>query len=105
MNQEKAESYMHQYLGVTNFIWLEGVLDEDIIDAHIDGFARFYNDQTLLTVSEDDFYELFENVKSQDYTTLTTAKNAKNEPYKIIEVPLTQNNVKGLDYKGSYLNF
>ena len=36
---------------------------------------------------------------------LTQAVNAKGEPYKIETLPLTKQNVKGLDYKGSYLNF
>lgn len=105
MSQEEAENYLTKYMGVTNFIWLEGVINEDITDAHIDGFARFYNDETILTVSEDDFYELFENIKGSDYEILKSAKNINNKQYKLIEFPMTKNNVKGLNYKGSYLNY
>lgn len=100
-----AEKFLSQYLGVSNFIWLEGVTDEDITDAHIDGMARFYDDKTILTVSEDDFFELYEGIKEKDYTALTTAKNAKGEQYKTVELPMTAKNVEGLDYKGSYLNY
>lgn len=45
MTQSDAESYMKKYLGAENFIWLDGVTDEDITDAHIDGFARFYDEK------------------------------------------------------------
>lgn len=45
LTQAEAEKFIKQYLGATNIIWLEGVVDEDITDTHIDGFARFYNDK------------------------------------------------------------
>ena len=103
--QAQAEEIMRQYLGAEKFIWLDGVTDEDITDGHIDGYARFYDDHTILTVSEDDFYQLYEGAREEDYETLTHAVNANGTPYDIIEVPLTKENAKGLDYKGSYLNY
>lgn len=105
LSQKVAESYLEKYLGATHFIWLEGVTDEDITDAHIDGFARFYDEQTLLTVSQDDFYDLYEGILASDYQTLAQAKNAAGQPYRLEELPLTAENVAGLDYRGSYLNF
>ena len=35
MSVNQAEEYFGKYLGTTNFIWLEGVIDKDITDAHI----------------------------------------------------------------------
>lgn len=105
MGVSQAEEYLTQYLGATNFIWLEGVVDEDITDAHIDGMARFYDNESLLTVSEDDFFELYNGIVESDYETLLSAKNAHGKPYEIIELPMTSKNVSGLDYKGSYLNY
>ena len=105
LSQKQVEDYLRKYLGATNFIWLDGVKGEDITDAHIDGFARFYDDKTILTVPENDFFDLYEGIKEKDYQKLVTAKNTKGEKYKIEEIPLTSKNVKGLDYKGSYLNF
>lgn len=63
MSTAQAKVYLTKYLGVSNFIWLEGVTDQDIIDAHIDGMARFYDEKTLLTVSDEDFFELYEGRK------------------------------------------
>ncbi|MGX8833507.1 agmatine deiminase family protein [Amedibacillus sp. YH-ame6] len=105
VSQKEMEEFLHQYFGITNFIWLEGSIGEDITDSHIDGIARFYDEETILTVSKRDFYELYDNIKENDYDVLTSAKNTKGKAYNIIELPLTQKNVIGLDYKGSYLNF
>lgn len=101
----EVENFLSKYLGVSNFIWLNGVVDEDITDAHIDGIARFLDDSTILTVSKDDFSQLYEHIDMKDYDTLKIAKNIRGETYKMIELPLTKKNVKGLDYKGSYLNY
>lgn len=105
LTQTQVEDLLKKYLGVKRFIWLDGVLDEDITDAHIDGFARFLDKDTILTVPEDDFYDLFEGISEKDYDLLHSATNANGNPYRIIEIPLTKNNVRGLDYKGSYLNY
>lgn len=105
LSVEDAEHFLSKYLGVKKFIWLDGVTDEDITDAHIDGFARFYDENTILTVPEADFFNLYEGIKEEDYKILTTATNTENKPYEIVEIPLTKKNVRGLDYKGSYLNF
>lgn len=86
---EEAEKYLSRYLGATNFIWLEGVVGEDITDAHIDGMARFLDSETLLTVSEQDFFELYENIVENDYEALLNAKNSNGEYYQILELPMT----------------
>lgn len=98
----QAEAFLSQYFGVDNFIWLEGVLDEDITDSHIDGTARFYDDKTLLTVSEDDFIQMY---NPHDYAILRSAVNAYGKQYSIHTLPITAQNVRGLDYKGSYTNY
>lgn len=105
VSQKEAEDILSEYLGVKKFIWLEGVTDEDITDGHIDGFARFYDEDTILTVPEKDFFDLYENITEEDYETLTNSSNASGQSYDIVEIPLTEKNVQGLDYKGSYLNF
>ena len=48
MTQAQAETVFKKYLGVTNFIWLDGQAGIEITDQHIDGFARFGNQIQLL---------------------------------------------------------
>jgi len=57
MTKSEAEKIFTQYLGVTNFIWLEGQAGLEITDQHIDGFARFGNSMTIVTMENDDLLE------------------------------------------------
>eukprot|EP00567_Pseudictyota_dubia_P012340 CAMPEP_0197442280 /NCGR_PEP_ID=MMETSP1175-20131217/8330_1 /TAXON_ID=1003142 /ORGANISM="Triceratium dubium, Strain CCMP147" /LENGTH=269 /DNA_ID=CAMNT_0042972717 /DNA_START=248 /DNA_END=1054 /DNA_ORIENTATION=- len=63
--QGDAEAYFRHYLGVTNFIWLDGKRGGDITDDHIDGTARFVNGDTIVTYSPRDSsreeYKVFKN--------------------------------------------
>ena len=108
MSQNEAEEIFHTYLGVDNFIWLDGQPGLEITDQHIDGFARFANSSTIVTLSRKDLLEY--DVLSSDIEKLYSAKNYKDEPYSFLQLPLTKNNVvttygKDLAYKGSYCNF
>lgn len=61
--------------------------------------------RALVTVPEDDFSELYENMPHSDYDLLRRAVNADGVPYQIVELPLTKKNVTGLEIKGSYINY
>lgn len=99
---------MKEYLGATNFIWLDGVPGLDITDFHIDDFAKFYDQSTIITMKENDLEEW--GVPNKDIQTLLKAKNALGKPYKYVNLPISKHNVilengKDLGYKGSYVNF
>lgn len=108
MTQAQAEGIFTKYLGVTNFIWLEGKAGLEITDMHIDGFARFGNATTIVTMNQADLLDW--QVPQADITTLFAAKNKAGTAYTLVKIPLTQNNVttlygKNLGYKGSYINY
>lgn len=108
MTQAQAEAIFTKYLGVTNFIWLEGQAGLDITDQHIDGFARFGNATTIVTMDTDDLKDY--NVLQEDIDKLYAAKNKSGQTYNFLKVPLTKNNVvttsgKDIGYKGSYINY
>jgi agmatine deiminase len=108
MTQKEAEAIFTKYLGVTNFIWLDGQAGLDITDQHIDGFARFGNSNTIVTMGSDDLQD-FDVIRS-DIQKLYSATNRNGKAYNFLKLPLTQNNVittygKELGYKGSYCNY
>jgi agmatine deiminase len=108
MTQAKAESIFKKYLGVTNFIWLDGQAGLEITDQHIDGFARFGNATTIVTMEQNNLLDF--DVKQSDIDKLFSAKNKNGTAYTFVKVPLTQNNVvttngTNLGYKGSYVNY
>ena len=108
MTQAKAEEILTKYYGVTHFMWLDGVAGLEITDMHIDGFAKFVNQNTLVTMSKADL--LSWDVPQADIDKLYAAKNKNGTAYTILQLPLTKNNAvtaygKALGYKGSYANF
>jgi agmatine deiminase len=108
MSQQDAESIFTKYLGATNFIWLDGQAGLELTDQHIDGFARFGNATTIVTMEIDDLLEF--DVKQSDIDRLYAAKNKDGAAYTFLKIPLTQNNVVKTDgtdlgYKGSYVNY
>ena len=108
MTQKQAENIFIQYLGVSNFIWLDGQAGLEITDQHIDGFARFGNANTIVTMAQNDLLDF--DVTQSDINKLYGAKNNNGKVYTFLKVPLTKNNVittygKNLGYKGSYVNY
>lgn len=108
MTQVQAETVFKKYLGVTNFIWLDGQAGIEITDQHIDGFARFGNSNTIVTMEQNDLLNY--DVQQSDIDKLYSAKNKNGTLYTFLNIPLTQNNVTttngtNLGYKGSYVNY
>jgi len=110
LSQTQLESKLRQHFGVRHFIWLDGAAGgkEDITDTHIDGFARFGNETTLVTMSNANLRHW--GLSQKDISHLNRASNADGERYKIIHLPLTAQNVKtaygkNLGHKGSYVNY
>lgn len=108
MSQAQIEAIFTEYLGVSHFIWLDGQAGLDLTDQHIDGFARFGNAGTIVTMNKHDLLEF--DVTAKDIKTLYGAKNKQAQPYNFVTVPLTKNTVKkssgsDLGYKGSYVNY
>lgn len=100
------EAIFKEYLGITNVIWLgDGIVGDDT-HGHIDDLCRFVNEDTIITVVE-------QNTKSKNYGALqdnlkrlqkSVLENGK--PPKIVELPMpTQLKFDGITIPASYANF
>ncbi len=108
LTETQIEDYLQEYMGITKFIWLDGVYGLEITDMHIDGFMKFVGDSIILTMSRPDL--IYWDVPEADIDTLFGATNADGIPYDFAYVPLTERNVRteygrNLGYKGSYINY
>jgi len=110
LSQAQLEANLMTNLGVTKFIWLDGAPGgkEDITDTHIDGFAKFGPNRTIVTMSHADL--VYWGLSDSDITTLTTATDIHGAAYSLVRLPLTAKDVTtayGFDLyvKGSYVNY
>ncbi|WP_289140129.1 agmatine/peptidylarginine deiminase [uncultured Brevibacillus sp.] len=111
LRKEEIERVLSKYLGITNMIWISGLRGEDnhdeVTDYHIDGAARFSNENTILYEydpfgeSEAHLLEAYE----RHYQELRQARNTDGKPFQLIPVPVTRKIVEEAGSKGSYLNF
>ena len=99
MTQRQAQRFFRRFLGVTNFIWLDGQKGADITDDHIDGTARFANGDTIVTHRRDDFFD------PKEYDILKSATDVNGETYKIVELPLTDKIIPSVGDFGIYINY
>jgi agmatine deiminase len=106
LSQLQIEEFLCDYYGVKNVLWLgDGIVGDDT-DGHIDDLTRFVNDDTVVTVVE-------ENKKDENYKPLqhnlkllNSMKLENGKSLKVIELPMPS----ALIYKkqrlpASYANF
>ena len=110
LTEEEIEEYMTKYLGITNFIWLDGMYggNLDITDQHIDAIARFHGENTIVTMSEVDLATW--EVQQSDIEIIYNATNVDGDPYMYYGLPITINDVvtewgQDMQFKGSYINY
>ncbi len=108
LTEAQIEEYITTNMGITKFIWLDGLYGSEITDMHIDGVMKFADDSTIVTMNNADL--LYWELTQPDIDVLYAATNVENEPYNFVYIPLTQNNVvteygSNLGYKGSYANY
>lgn len=106
LDQKQIEEYLTNYYGVANILWLgDGIVGDDT-DGHIDDITRFVNEDTVVTVVEenpdDENYEpLQANLK-----TLKTFRLENGKPLNIIELPMPAAIVyEDMRLPASYANF
>ncbi|OGM50245.1 hypothetical protein ABOM_001045 [Aspergillus bombycis] len=87
MTREAAEEELHRVLGVDKVIWVPGVKNEDVTDAHIDALARFTapGKVVLSRPSPDD--QVWTAVYHDTKRILSKAVDAKGRAFEITELP------------------
>ena len=106
LSQKEIEKYLVGYYGIENILWLgDGIVGDDT-DGHIDDLTRFVNEDTLVTVVEenksDENYEILQdNLKSLAKMRLENGKQMN-----IIELPMPQQVIyEDQRLPASYANF
>lgn len=106
LSQKQIEQYLVDYYGVENILWLgDGIVGDDT-DGHIDDITRFVNEDTVVTVveenkSDENYHLLQENLKLLSGMRLENGKQIN-----IVELPMPNAVVyEGQRLPASYANF
>jgi agmatine deiminase len=88
LNQSQIENFLSEYYGVDQILWVdEGIIGDDT-DGHIDDTVRFVNEDTVLTVVEennsDENYELLQ----QNLRQLKAMRLLNGKQLNIVELPM-----------------
>lgn len=106
LNQSRIENFLYDFYGVEQVLWVdEGIVGDDT-DGHIDDTVRFINEDTVITVIE-------ENKEDANYALLqTNLKQLKvmrllnGKQLNIIELPMPDEIIyEGQRLPASYANF
>ncbi|MBF0598188.1 agmatine deiminase family protein [Faecalibacter rhinopitheci] len=105
-SQQQIEEFLRNYYGVSQILWVEDGIVGDDTDGHIDDTIRFVNEDTVLTVVEedenDDNYELLQVNLRQ----LQEMKLEDGRSLNIIELPMPDGvYCEGERLPASYANF
>jgi agmatine deiminase len=106
LDREKIEEYLREYYGVEQILWVaEGIIGDDT-DGHIDDTVRFVNEDTVITVIEDDANDENYTLLRDNLATLSAMRLLDGKQLNIVELPMP----KAVIYEdqrlpASYANF
>ncbi|AXG74477.1 agmatine deiminase family protein [Flavobacterium arcticum] len=106
LSKEQIEEYLKEYYGAEYILWLgDGIIGDDT-DGHIDDITRFVNEDTVVTVVEDNKEDENYEILQENLKLLQDMKLQDGSPLKIVELPMP----KPVEYEdqrlpASYANF
>jgi agmatine deiminase len=106
LNQQQIEEYLHSYYGVQQILWLgDGIVGDDT-DGHIDDITRFVNEDTVVTVIEDNKEDDNYHILQENLEALKQMRLPNGKALNIIELPMPSPVLfDGQRLPASYANF
>lgn len=107
LTEEGYTFLLHDMLGVQKLLWLEGGLENDHTDGHIDTITRFTDERTIVTSVESDPADPNHAVMSRNLADLKAMTDLSGQPFRIVELPLPENYLEGAEGRlpPTYANF
>jgi agmatine deiminase len=106
LNQEQIEQYLMDYYGVDQVLWVsEGIVGDDT-DGHIDDTVRFVNEDTVVTVVEENVLSENYDLLQQNLKELKAMRLLNGKALNVIELPMPADVIyEGQMLPASYANF
>jgi len=106
LNQQQIEEYLRNYYGVEQVLWLgDGIVGDDT-DGHIDDITRFTNENTIVTVVEENKSDENYHILQENLQTLKSMRLLNGKQLNIVELPMPEPvYYDGQRLPASYANF
>lgn len=108
LTREQISGYLHDYLGVTNIVWLSEGISGDDTDGHVDDIARFVgHGKAVCVIEEDPTDENHAALKKNFETLKSEGRTADGTPLDVIplQMPRKVVDADGNRLPASYANF
>ena len=90
LNQQQIEEYLQKFYGVEQVLWLgDGIIGDDT-DGHIDDITRFVNEDTVVTVVEENEADENYHILQENLQTLKTMRLLNGKQLNIVELPMPE---------------
>jgi agmatine deiminase len=106
LSQREIEEYLYNYYGAEQILWLgDGIVGDDT-DGHIDDITRFVNEDTVISVVEDDINDENYHLLKENLEALHKMRLLNGKQLNIIELPMPATvEYEGQRLPASYANF
>ncbi len=106
LNQAQIEQYLCEYYGVDQILWVEDGIVGDDTDGHIDDTTRFVNDDTVITMVENNSHDENYEVLKNNLILLKKMRLINSKQLNVIELPMPDPIIiDGFRVPASYGNF
>jgi len=107
LGEREVEDLLRRNLGVKHVVWLEGSLEGDHTDGHIDTLVRFTGDRTLVCAFEPDAADPNHAPTSHNLEALRALRAPDGAPYEVVPLALPRRRMElaGTRLPPSYANF
>ncbi len=106
LNQAQIENYLIDYYGMEQVLWLEDGIEGDDTDGHIDDITRFVNEDTVLTVVEENKGDSNHEPLEANLQALKKMRLLNGKQLNVVELPMpTPVIYEDQQLPASYANF
>ncbi|WP_345467284.1 agmatine deiminase family protein [Deinococcus carri] len=107
MTEADYAALLRDTLGVEKLLWLDGGLENDHTDGHIDTITRFVDPRTIVTSVAGDQQDANFPVMQKNLADLRGMTDLEGQPFRVVELPLPAVRLEGAEGRlpPTYANF
>jgi agmatine deiminase len=88
LSRAQVETYLRDYLGADQVLWLKEGIEGDDTDGHIDDISRFTDASTIVTAVEPDATDPNHKILAHNLRLLKRMKDHDGKRFRIVELPM-----------------